>query len=297
MTPDPVLDIRAKLGECPVWDHREDVLYWIDIDSLAVHRYDPATATNTTRHIDGRPGSIALTADPDELLVAVEHRLQKLNWTTGHATDYLELERGGAPTRLNDGRCDRRGRFWVGSMNDPPAGNSRSGQLHRVDTTGVTTIAEEKIGVSNSLAFSPDGTVMYFSDTTRELLWSFDYDPDTGHRANRQVLLDFANLPGRPDGACVDSSGCLWVACVYGWALLRATPTGAVDQIVELPMEKPSMPAFGDPDLTTLYLTSISTGGSQPAAPGQALAGALVALDVGIDGIAEPLYAGPSHLG
>jgi sugar lactone lactonase YvrE len=152
-------------------------------------------------------------------------------------------------------------------------------------------VIQSGVGVSNGLAFSPDGAVMYWADTTRDLVWAYDYDAASGMRRNERVFLDFSSLPGRPDGACVDETGCYWVACVYGWSLLRATPAGAVDRIIELPVEKPSMPAFGGSDLDTLYLTSISTGGSVPLAPGQPWAGGLLALVPGVKGLAEPLFA------
>ena len=133
---------------------------------------------------------------------------------------------------------------------------------------------------------------MYWADTRRCMVWAFDYDVSTGRRSHQRPFLDFDLLPGLPDGACVDADGCYWVACVYGWAVLRATPDGVVDRIIELPVEKPSMPAFGGVGLDTLYVTSISSGGSAPAAPDQPLAGALLAIDVGVIGLTEPRFAG-----
>jgi sugar lactone lactonase YvrE len=176
-------------------------------------------------------------------------------------------------------------------MDDPNSG-AAAGRLHRVDADYHPTIEREGVGVSNSLAFSPDGAVMYWADTAKELVWAYDYDVEEGSRSNERVFLDFADLPGKPDGACVDEAGCLWVACVYGWAVLRATPDGRVDRTIALPMEKPSMPAFGGRELETLYVTSISSGGSTPASADQPLAGALVALTPGVRGIAEPIFRG-----
>ncbi len=289
---EPVLDTRAKLGECPVWSRRDDALYWVDIDSCLIHRYLPTTGVDDIRSMAGRPGAIALTSDADRLLVASEHDLLDFTWSKGEATRRLSLEPKDSPTRMNDGRCDPVGRFLVGSMDDPSAGGQRSAMLHSVDSAGSSNVLETGVGVSNGLAFSPDGAVMYWADSSRELVWSYDYDLDTGRRTNGRVFLDFSGLPGKPDGACVDESGCYWVACVYGWALIRVTPAGKVDRQIDLPVEKPSMPAFGGPGLDTLFLTTISTGGSRPAAPGQPLAGALLALSVGVCGLDEPLFAG-----
>lgn len=290
---EPVTADRALLGECPVWCDRAARLYWIDIDGRAVHRTDPDSGGDEVRTLDVRPGSIALRPDPDHLLVAAEHALHDLDWATGTLTHLVDLEPEDAPTRMNDGRCDPAGRFWVGSMDDPGGSGAHRGRLHRVDTDLAVTTAETGVGVSNSLAFAPDGTIMYWADTRRGRVEAFDYDVDTGDRRNRRVLVDFTDrLPGAPDGACVDRDGCLWVACVYGWGLARITPDGDVDHFVELPVEKPSMPAFGGPRLDTMFVTSISTGGSRPAAPGQPLAGALLRVDVDGAGLPEPRFAG-----
>ena len=289
---DCVLDIRAELGECPVWDGRDRCLYWIDIDSQVVYRYDADHDRNESRRLPGRPGSLALTHDADRLLIAMEHQLVDLTWSTGQVTARVELEAAGVPTRLNDGRSDPAGRFWVGSMDDPAYNAQKAGTLFRVEPDGRSEAIQGGVGVSNGLAFSPDGSVMYWADTTRDVVWAYDYDVASGTRRSERVFLDFSALPGRPDGACIDETGCYWVACVYGWALLRATPQGAVDRIIELPVEKPTMPAFGGSNLDVIYLTSISTGGSVPLTPGQPWAGALLTLVPGVKGLPEPLFAG-----
>jgi sugar lactone lactonase YvrE len=289
---DCVLDIRAQLGECPVWSGRDGCLFWIDVDSQLVHRYDPDHDVSESRLLPGRPGSIALTHDADRLLVAMEHQLVDLNWSSGEVTPRGQLEADHTSTRLNDGRADRAGRFWVGSMDIPAYNGQKAGTLYRVEPDGRSEAIQSGVGVSNGLAFSPDGSVMYWADTTRDVVWAYDYDLASGTRRNERIFLDFSTLPGRPDGACVDETGCYWVACVYGWSLLRATPDGKVDRIIELPVEKPSMPAFGGSDLDVLYLTSISTGGSVSLAPGQPWAGALLTMVPGAKGLPESRFGG-----
>jgi sugar lactone lactonase YvrE len=130
---------------------------------------------------------------------------------------------------------------------------------------------------------------MYHADTFTRTVWAYDYDVDTGCATHRRVFTDFAQLPGRPDGACVDSDGCYWVACVFGSAVARLTPAGDVDRIVELPVTAPTMPAFGGDDLGTLYVTSL---GVPDITGGDGMAGALFALDPGVTGMPEPLFAG-----
>jgi sugar lactone lactonase YvrE len=284
--------LRAKLGECPLWSPVEGRLYWIDIDGQAVNRHDPATGLDETRPAPGRPGSIALTPTPGRLLVAIEGRLAFLDWSSGDWQDWILLEPEGQGNRFNDGRCDRAGRFWVGSMLADTSARRQTGILHRVEPDGTATAVRSGIGVPNGLAFAPDGRTMYFADTHRDLVWAYDFDPEGGDASNERVFLDFATLPGRPDGAAIDETGCYWIACVYGSAVLRVTPDGTVDRQVPLPVAKPTMPAFGGPDLSTLFVTTIGGGGTHQVDPSQPDAGALFAVDVGVRGLPEPLFTG-----
>ena len=285
-----VLPARAELGECPLWSPREERLYWVDIDGREVHRFDPATGADESRAMPGRPTAVALTSEIGRLLVAVELRLGFLDWTTGSWSDWTTLEADNGGNRLNDGRCDPAGRFWVGSMFEPTGAGRSTGILHRVSGDGTVADLRSGIGVSNGLAFSPDGRTMYFADTPRRTVWAFDFDPDDGHPSNERVFLDFSTLPGKPDGACVDSDGCYWTACVYGSAVARVTPDGRVDRLIELPVEKPSMPAFGGSDMTTVFVTSIRRGVAGD--PKQPEAGSLFAFDAGVRGLPEPVFAG-----
>jgi len=285
-----VVRAEASLGECPLWSDLEERLYWVDIDGRAIHRFDWATNVDERRSVPGRPGSIALTARPGRLLVAIEHGLAFYDWETGAYRSWIDLEPEATDNRLNDGRCDRAGRFWVGSMFVPKSANRSTGMLHRVEPDGGVVTMRSGIGIANGLAFSPDSSTMYFADTPRETVWAYDYDLASGEPANERVFLDFGDLPGRPDGACVDEDGCYWVACVYGWAVLRVTPTGRIDRRIELPVEKPTMPAFGGPGMTTLFVTSIGAGGSRPLAPGQRDPGGLFAVETGVRGLVESRF-------
>lgn len=281
---------RALLGECPLWSAGEGRLYWVDIDGRAIHRYDPSSGVDEHRSVPARPGSIALTSIAGRLLVAAEHRLAWFDWETAAWRDWIALEPEGNGNRLNDGRCDSSGRFWVGSMFDPAAAGRTTGMLHRVGADGNAVTVRSSVGVANGLAFSPDGRTMYFADTPRETVWAYDYDVDTGDAVNERVFLDFGSLPGRPDGACVDEEGGYWIACVYGWSVMRATPDGRIDRRIMLPVEKPTMPAFGGPGMATLFVTSIGGGGSHPASPAQPDAGSLFAIQTGRRGVVEPQF-------
>lgn len=292
-----VLPAAAQLGECPIWSPDDARLYWIDIDGRAIHRYDPATGLNEHRPVPGRPGSLALRAGAGQLLVAVERRLAFFVWSDGVWREWVALEPEGVGNRLNDGRCDPAGRFWVGSMFDPASAGKATGFLHRVEADGTAVTLRSGIGVANGLAFAPDGRTMYFADTHRDTVWAYDYDVDTGEASNERVFLDFGPLPGRPDGACVDEAGCYWIACVTGGMVLRVTPAGAIDRRVRLPVQKPTMPAFGGPGLSTLFITTIGGGGSHAVDPSQPEAGGLFAVDPGVSGLPEPRFGGGPGVG
>jgi sugar lactone lactonase YvrE len=131
---------------------------------------------------------------------------------------------------------------------------------------------------------------MYWADTLNSLVWAYDYDVATGEQRNERIFLDFGPLPGRPDGACVDEAGCYWIACVGGAAVLRATPDGAVDRIVDVPVLRPTMPAFGGADLATMFITSIAARDPEVDGPGPH--GAIFAFAPGVRGLPEPVFAG-----
>ncbi len=287
-----VLRAAAKLGECPIWSPTDGRLYWVDIDGQAVHRYDPESGVDEQRPAPGRPGSLALTSTSGRLLVAIEGRLAFLDWHADEWLDWVYLEPEGTGNRLNDGRCDRAGRFWVGSMFAPASAGRSTGMLHRIGPDGSAVTVRSGIGVPNGLAFAPDGRTMYFADTPRSVVWAYGYDVERGEAHDERVFLDFAALPGRPDGACVDADGCYWIACVFGSTVLRVTPAGAIDRQIALPVAKPTMPAFGGPGLSTLFVTTIGGGGSHEADPNEPDAGGLFAIETGHRGLPEPVFAG-----
>jgi len=285
----------AELGECPLWSANEQLLYWIDIDGHAVHRYDPSSGLDDTCSLPARPGSMALTATTGRLLVAMEHELVWLDWSSGQIEPFVGLEEPGVGIRLNDGRTDPAGRFIVGSMFEDTKAAKRVGSLHEVSADRSTRVLRSEVGTANGLGFDTDRGRMYFADTPTERVVMWDYDDAAGERINERTFFDYSTIEGKPDGACVDADGCYWSASVYGWAVTRITPDGSVDRRIELPVHKPSMPAFGGPDLSTLFVTSIGGGGTVASTPGRdgVAPGALLAIDLsseGISGRLDPLF-------
>jgi L-arabinonolactonase len=288
-----VLDIKARLGECPVWCRRTSSLYWIDIEAPSLNRFDPATGRNRVWMLPEPIGSFALCPDPSTMLVALKSGLCRFDLESAALTPLVAPEPDLPDNRLNDGRCDRQGRFWVGSMRDPPDPSVPTGSLYRFDGRDRWTPMVGGLHVSNGLAFSPDGRTLYHSDSFPAIrsIWAWDLDIATGTIANRRLFVDTHGMPGRPDGAAVDADGCYWSTATDGWELVRFTPAGKLDRRIALPVAKPSMLAFGGERLDTIYVTSIRRADADLSK--QPLAGGLFAVaGAGVTGLPEPLFAG-----
>lgn len=286
--------VVASLGECPVWNESDQRLYWEDINARVIHSTDPDTEITESRELPGRPGSFVFSQVPGRLLVAMESALEWFEWETGELTHFVDVEEGMPGNRLNDGRCDHAGRYVVGTMHSDPEAGRFDGRLYSIDAQGRVETLEENVGIPNCTVFDPHLGRMYWADTKRATIWQWDYDLETGTRRNRSVFFDYRAQPaahGLPDGGCLDADGCLWSASVYGWSLTRITPDGVIDRIIELPVAMPTMPAFGGSDLKTLYVTSIDGGERNESRSAGVPAGALLAVDVGVQGVVEPGFA------
>ena len=242
-------------------------------------------------------GSMALMHD-ERLLVALDDGCYVFDPVSGEFALLARPEQPRSGHRLNDGRCDRTGRFWVGSMG--PSGSLAmnlddlpppSAALYCIGTDGASGMKVDGLRVSNGLAFSPDGDTLYLSDShpAAQMVWAFDLDQGDGTLRNRRVFIDMNQYPGRPDGAAVDAEGCYWTAAAEGWCLLRFAPDGRLDMKIDVPVARPSMPAFGGDDLRTLFFTSIRA--TEADLCGQPLAGGLFRVD-GLDtgGLPEPAF-------
>ena len=286
---DCVLDIRAELGECPVWCQRSQGLFWVDLNKGLLNRVDPSSGKNESWNMGEPVGSFALCEEEGVVLVALKSGIYRHGLATGKRQLIARPEAHLPENRMNDGRTDPAGRFWVGSMRDPQDGSAR-GTLYRIGAEGNCTAMVPGLITSNGLAFSPDGRTLYHSDSypTVRTVWAWDFDPADGRIANRRVLIDTHGMPGRPDGGSCDADGCYWMTGNDGWEILRLTPAGHVDRRIALPIAKPSMVAFGGRALDVLYITSI-----RPAdVTAQPQAGSLFALRPGVTGLPEPRFKG-----
>ncbi|MFS2216421.1 SMP-30/gluconolactonase/LRE family protein [Telluria sp. Tellsp104] len=289
--PDAIVEsvrgVSCAVGESPVWHAGEQAWYWVDIPARRIWRLDHASGA--TRHWTAAEmvACIAPRA-AGGLIAGMETGIFAVDLQDDGT---VRAERLAAPPelapgmRFNDGRTDRQGRFWSGTMWMDMAAALPLGRLYRYDGAGLSAPLVSGLVTQNGLAWSPDGRTMYLSDShpTRRRVWTFDYDVDAGVPHNRRLLVDMAAYAGRPDGAAMDSDGCYWVAGNDGASLLRFTPLGKLDRELKLPVAKPSMPCFGGPDLDTLLITSIV----QPGYEDDALAGAVLLVRPGVSGVPE----------
>ena len=278
-------DTLDLLGEGPVWCAREQGLYWVDIRAPAVRRL-AADGTVTNWAMPEQVGSLALR-EKGGILVALKSALSVFDPASGAITKLADAPGHHAGLRFNDGKCDRQGRFWVGTMWAEAPGIT--GYLYRLDGSGCTQILDG-IGIPNSLCWSPDGRTMYFSDSPKRVIWAFPYDPATGAIGERRVFTTLT-APMVADGGTVDAEGYLWSANYGGWRVTRFAPDGSVDRIIPVPACNITSCAFGGPDLGTLYITSAYQGLDDAARAKQPAAGGLFAIDVGVKGLPEARYA------
>ena len=213
------------------------------------------------------------------------------NWKTVSIEKIQDIEPDLATTRMNDGRCDRQGRFIVGGMDESDNGEAIS-NVYRVDNDlGVHKIISG-VACANSTCFSPDGQVMYFADTPTGEIWAYDYDTNTGAIANKRIFTDFSDQPGIPDGSIVDAEGFLWNAQWNGYRVIRYRPDGSVDRVIDIPVMNPTCVTFGGKDLDVLYVTTARYLMTPEQIEAEPLSGGLFAVKVDVKGLNEPKFCG-----
>jgi len=281
-----VADVKATLGEGPIWVPAEQALYWVDIKGRNIFRFKEQELE--TWDTPCRVGSIAPKASGG-FIAGTDEGLMNVDLGAGRFDLFDNPEQDRPGNRFNDGKVDRRGRFWAGSMDD--AQRHASGALYRIDPDRKVTRIDDDYRITNGPAFSPDGRTMYHNDTGRQVTYAFDLDPE-GRATNRRELIGHPDDGGHPDGITVDAEGCIWIALWGGWCIRRFSPSGELLRTLRLPIEQPSSCAFGGPDLDRLFVTSAREELSEGDLSKQPSAGGLFMLEAGVRGIAEIPFAG-----
>jgi L-arabinonolactonase len=279
-----VVAARNELGEGVLWSSEDYEVQWTDIFGRRFWAYRPS---------DGAARSVAL---PDRLscfaplggtrlLAGFAGGLEVFDLEGGARQPIAAVEPDRPSTRVNDGKLDRRGRLVFGTMDEQSPARP-IGQIYSYGGGPAPRPLASGVRIANSIAFSPDGRRMYFADTPTKIIRVYDYDLDSGELSHERM---FATLqgPGSPDGSTVDSDGCLWNAEWGGGRVVRYTPDGRVDRVVDLPCSHVTCCAFGGAKLDQLFVTTAWTGLDAAALAREPHAGALFAVDPGVQGLAD----------
>lgn len=285
--PIDILAVNCLHGEGVQWNPDDGCLWWTDISASMLHRWHLDTRTHTTFATPERLASFAFIDGRRDLLCAFARGFALFDPFAGTLCPIEQPEPEGSGRRFNDGRADRQGRFWVGTMvEDHARAEAFSASLYCMDRDGDLHVRERGIGISNGLCWSPDGSRMYFADSTRRTISVYDFDIDSGEISTRR---EFARLPegAEPDGACVDAEGCLWSAHWGAGQVVRYAPDGTILDTIPIPATQPTCVAFAGPRLDLLCVTSARIGLDEAALARQPHAGNLFVFKTGATGLAE----------
>ena len=280
-----VVDAKALLGESTYWDPEGQVLWWIDIYAKEIHRFDPQTGKDEVFAAPEYLGCVGVRKRGG-LVLTMASGFFFFDPQTGRFDPIVDPEADMPKTRFNDGKTDRQGRFWSGSMFEAPGETpQRIASLYRLDPDLSCHRMVEGIGCSNGLAWSPDSRTMYYTDSHTPLVWAWDFEPTTAAIENRRVFVDLSWMEGIVDGATVDAEGCYWLTVPFKGKVMRYDPAGKLMQTIEMPTDLPTCCEFGGADLDMLYVTSATLRRSPEELKDQPLAGGLFALEVGVKGL------------
>ena len=288
---DLVEEIRAAnlLGEGIQWNAADRCAWWTDIQASRLYRWSSVAGSVRTYEMPERVGSFAFTDHPDELIVAFATGIALYQLDTGAMSWLGRPESPYRGRRFNDGRADRQGRFWAGTMVEGGAAAADSASLFCVDRSGVLSRHVDGLGIANGLCFSPDSRFCYLADSGRNQIYRYVFDGDSGMLRDRSL---FAELPASsfPDGAAVDVDGCLWSAQWGAGEVIRYTPAGKIDCRLAVPTRQPSCVAFGGDDLELLFVTSARDGLAAGDLAKEPSAGHVFIFRTGHTGLIESRY-------
>ena len=276
-------DIRCSLGEGPTWDETSQSLFWVDIDTKKIFAAAAdGTVINTWR--TAAPPSAVILAQAGRKLVTAGQQILELCTESGEMTPIMQLSDEPYGNRCNDAKCDPLGNLWVGTMDADL--KQRQGRLCRLDSNGQATVFLDGIGIANTLAWDTLRGRFYFADSMAGDIYVFDYDMQKAEITKQQIFLPRDGAPGGPDGSAIDEEGYLWNARWDGGCVVRISPDGELDRVLELPTRRPTSCAFGGEGMKTLFITSAADDNDD-------LSGAVFSIESEVAGARIPAYAGP----
>ncbi len=278
MKPELIADYQCVIGENPLWHSIEKQLYWTDIPTGRMFRYDPSTGEHEQFYQGQVVGGFTIQAEGTLLLFMARGAVKV--WRNGELIDVLEEIPDERDSRFNDVIADPEGRVFCGTM---PT-KDRLARLYQLHADGELIKLLDGIGISNGMGFTPDRKRMYYTDTARRAIYVFDYDQNSGIISNQNTFIVVPEGEGAPDGMTVDAEGYLWSARWGGSCLVRYSPDGSEERRIHFPVKKISSVTFGGKDYTDIYVTT--AGGNNRREEG-ASAGALFRINLGIKGVPE----------
>ena len=281
-------ECNNSLGEGITYSSNDNFLYWLDIGNLSkLHKLD---LNLKKKEIFELPEIVTATSvrSSDELILATNNGIKLFNTFNKKFESVLNIESQQLLTRSNDGASDSLGRFWFGTMQNNFDKNGKSipineniGKLYKVDTNKKISIVEEELGIPNTFVWSPDNKNFYFTDTLNGTILSYDFELESGELSNKKNFATFDR--GHPDGSTIDTDGCVWNCRWGGSCIVRLTPSGKVDQIIEMPVQNITNCIFGGSDMKTLFITTASNEGKNK----NDLDGSLFSIDLNYQGIED----------
>jgi len=281
-----VLGTGNQLGEGPLWDFENGLLFWVDIEGHCFYRFCPVTALVETFDTGITVSALGRVAGSDKLIMATTRGVALWNWPDRSlAVIVADPEEGRPKSRLNDAAVDRQGNFWVGSL-----GPGFESALYRLGPERSLQKMESGIGVSNGIAWSLDNRTMYFTDTRRRVIFAYDFDESSSSIANRRILIEVPDSEGVPDGLTVDRDGFLWSVRWGGARIARYDPIGRLEREIMLPVTYPTSCTFGGANLDELYVTSARRPLTQAQRAQEPYAGDLFRIRAGVQGNEAPRF-------
>ena len=281
-------DCKNTLGEGITYSSINNNLYWLDINNVS--KLFKLNLTSNEKEIYELPEIVTATSvkSEDELILASNNGLNLFNISKKKLERVVDIENELISTRSNDGGSDAYGRFWLGTMqnNFDKDGNAipikdNIGKLYKIDIDKSISLVEENLGIPNTFVWSPDNKYFYFTDTLNGTIISYNFELESGELSNKKELANFNR--GYPDGSTIDTDGCIWNCRWGGSCIVRFTPNGKVDHIIEMPVENITNCIFGGKDMKTLFVTTASNEGKNK----NELDGSLFSINLNYQGVED----------
>lgn len=277
---------KCILGEGPLYKENENSLYWSDIKDKRIYKYDLNSKTVEHFQFTKNIGSFVFTSE-NKLLATTNEGYEYLDLETKEISPLINPEEELINNRFNDGKCDAKGRYFAGSMDNNE--EKITGSLYCLDKN-ICEKKEKDLFISNGLGWNKNSSKFYLTDSPKRVIYVYDYDLETSTMSNKQIFVRIKDEDGYPDGLCLDEEDYIWSAHWAGSKITRYKPDGSIDKIIELPVPNVTSCCFGGKDFKTLFITSAQKGLSYEELLASPLSGNTFILETNVKGQKPNLY-------